>query len=170
MLQQQVMAYQMESLLENDRRIVRAVARLQYLAWGVLPSEQTVEQRAAQLSDELAQFAPASMGVFVASWRMCVTGVGRICRHADVGSQWWLTLLVHPNHRRRGIATGLFDACRSHAAEHGASVIRSEFRADNVAAVALHERLGFACDGRLRCPSDGNETVVFSMALEHAAV
>ncbi len=165
MSQQQVMAYQMEPLVESDRRIVRAVARLQYLAWGVLPSEQSVEQRATRLSDELAQYAPASMGVFVASWRMCVTGVGRICRHADVGSQWWLMLLVHPNHRRRGIATKLFATCRSHAAEHGANVIRSEFRADNVAAVALHERLGFLCDGRLRCPSDGNETVVFSLAL-----
>jgi GNAT superfamily N-acetyltransferase len=166
--QRQMMVYDVEPLVAPDRRVVQAVARLEYVAGGVAPTEEMVEDGAARLSDELVRFAPASMGVFVASWRMCVAGVGRICRHADVGSQWWLGLLVHPNHRRRGIATALFAACRKHAVEHGASVIWSEFRVDNAAAVALHERLGFGCDGRLRCLSDGSETVVFSLTLEDA--
>jgi [ribosomal protein S18]-alanine N-acetyltransferase len=56
-------------------------------------------------------------------------------------------LMVERDHRRQGIGTALIGACMAWAAGTGASAIRLEVRASNVAALALYRRLGFSTAG-----------------------
>ena len=56
-------------------------------------------------------------------------------------------LMVERGHRRQGIGTALIGACMAWAAGTGASAIRLEVRASNVAALALYRRLGFSTAG-----------------------
>jgi [ribosomal protein S18]-alanine N-acetyltransferase len=56
-------------------------------------------------------------------------------------------LMVERDHRRQGIGAALVRACMAWAAGNGASAIRLEVRASNVAALALYRRLGFSTAG-----------------------
>jgi len=56
-------------------------------------------------------------------------------------------LMVQCDHRRQGIGTALTGACMAWAAGTGASAIRLEVRASNLAALALYRRLGFTTSG-----------------------
>jgi [ribosomal protein S18]-alanine N-acetyltransferase len=56
-------------------------------------------------------------------------------------------LMVERDHRRQGIGTSLIAACMAWAASTGASAIRLEVRASNLAALALYRRLGFCTAG-----------------------
>ena len=56
-------------------------------------------------------------------------------------------LVVEREHRRQGIGAALISACMAWAAGAGASAIRLEVRASNVAALALYSRLGFSTAG-----------------------
>ena len=56
-------------------------------------------------------------------------------------------LMVERHHRRQGIGTALTGACMAWAAGTGASAIRLEVRASNLAALALYRRLGFTTSG-----------------------
>lgn len=51
-------------------------------------------------------------------------------------------LYVLAAHRRRGVATRLFDACRSLAREEGCASMQWETHPDNTRARALYEKLG----------------------------
>ena len=59
-----------------------------------------------------------------------------------------LTVAVDPGHRRRGAARRLLDAVIAHAQEGGARTLFLEVGADNPAARALYDSLGFATAGR----------------------
>jgi ribosomal-protein-alanine N-acetyltransferase len=56
-------------------------------------------------------------------------------------------LMVERDHRRQGIGAALIGGCMAWAAGSGASAIRLEVRASNVAALALYCRLGFSTAG-----------------------
>lgn len=56
-------------------------------------------------------------------------------------------LMVERDHRRQGIGAALIGACMAWAASAGASAIRLEVRASNLAALALYRRLGFVTAG-----------------------
>jgi ribosomal-protein-alanine N-acetyltransferase len=56
-------------------------------------------------------------------------------------------LMVERDHRRQGIGTALIGACMAWAAGIGASAMRLEVRASNLAALALYRRLGFTTAG-----------------------
>jgi ribosomal-protein-alanine N-acetyltransferase len=56
-------------------------------------------------------------------------------------------LMVERDRRRRGIGAALIGSCMAWAAGVGASAIRLEVRASNVAALALYRRLGFSTAG-----------------------
>jgi [ribosomal protein S18]-alanine N-acetyltransferase len=56
-------------------------------------------------------------------------------------------LMVERDHRRQGIGTSLIAACMAWATGTGASAIRLEVRASNLAALALYRRLGFSTAG-----------------------
>jgi ribosomal-protein-alanine N-acetyltransferase len=56
-------------------------------------------------------------------------------------------LFVEPAFRRQGIGAALMRACMAWAADAGASAVRLEVRASNVAALALYYRHGFCAVG-----------------------
>lgn len=55
-------------------------------------------------------------------------------------------LFVVPEARRQGVATALMDAAQQHAIRRGAGRLQLETAADNRAAQALYERLGWKRD------------------------
>ncbi|MGQ9573094.1 MAG: GNAT family N-acetyltransferase [Dehalococcoidia bacterium] len=73
---------------------------------------------------------------------------GKVVAYADVRPELGigravLDCLVHPEHRRRGLATRLFHHASRRAKELGARVAHVNIREDNVAAKALLAKLGF---------------------------
>jgi ribosomal-protein-alanine N-acetyltransferase len=56
-------------------------------------------------------------------------------------------LFVEPEQRRRGVGGTLIRTCMAWAAGAGASMVRLEVRASNVAALGLYQRLGFSAVG-----------------------
>jgi [ribosomal protein S18]-alanine N-acetyltransferase len=56
-------------------------------------------------------------------------------------------LVVERAYRRQGMGAALLSACASWAADQGASILRLEVRASNVAAQALYQRHGFLAEG-----------------------
>lgn len=56
-------------------------------------------------------------------------------------------LVVEQGYRRQGIGAALVADCRQWAAGQGASILRLEVRASNVAALALYHRCGFSTAG-----------------------
>ena len=56
-------------------------------------------------------------------------------------------LFVEGAYRRRGVGGALIGACMAWARTAGASAIRLEVRASNVAALALYQRYGFSAAG-----------------------
>lgn len=51
---------------------------------------------------------------------------------------------VRPDHRRTGLARGLYDEFALHARQHGARELCAITAAGNVASIRFHESLGFA--------------------------
>jgi ribosomal protein S18 acetylase RimI-like enzyme len=62
-------------------------------------------------------------------------------RHARVARVY--SLVVHVEHQRRGVAQALMQTAESAALSRGCHTIRLEVRADNTAAIALYQRLGY---------------------------
>jgi [ribosomal protein S18]-alanine N-acetyltransferase len=58
-----------------------------------------------------------------------------------------LTVAVHPDHRRRGLATALLTGALAAAAERGATAATLEVRESDDGAQALYRRLGFVAAG-----------------------
>ena len=62
-------------------------------------------------------------------------------RHARIARVY--SLVVHPEHQRRGVAGALMQAAESAALDRGCHTMRLEVRTDNTAAIALYQRLGY---------------------------
>lgn len=74
--------------------------------------------------------------------------VGKVIGYIDVRPELGigravLECLVHPGHRRKGLATELFDHASRRARELGARVVHVHVPEDNVAAKGLLSKLGF---------------------------
>jgi ribosomal-protein-alanine N-acetyltransferase len=59
-------------------------------------------------------------------------------------------LVVERAYRRQGMGAALLEACVAWAASQGASALRLEVRASNLAALALYQRHGFLLQGSRR--------------------
>src|SRR5579871_4652005 len=87
-------------------------------------------------------FAPDSGGL-VAIGGLFSGGLRKTWHVGYIGS-----VFVDPGHRRRGLARMLMERLLSHASEAGFRAIRIEVVAENHAAIALYEQLGFVAYGR----------------------
>lgn len=58
------------------------------------------------------------------------------------------SVAIHPDQAGRGLGRRLLAACEQAAAEHGATALRLEVRADNAPAIALYRKQGYAEFGR----------------------
>jgi ribosomal protein S18 acetylase RimI-like enzyme len=75
--------------------------------------------------------------------------VGMAHAHKMVERQGWLQgARVHPDFRRRGLASALNTTCQAWLAAQGANWVRLATRSDNVAACRQVERLGYSAEGR----------------------
>ena len=80
-----------------------------------------------------------------------------------------LTLAVHPDARRQGLARALLAAAARHAAAHGATELFLEVALRNTAARALYSGAGFAEVGRRRrYYADGDDALVMRLTLSPA--
>jgi ribosomal-protein-alanine N-acetyltransferase len=76
-------------------------------------------------------------------------------------------LVVAPDFRRKGLATGLFAALLTRARETNSESIFLEVRESNQAALALYARLGFVESGRrkLYYANPHEDAVLYRLAL-----
>jgi ribosomal protein S18 acetylase RimI-like enzyme len=93
-----------------------------------------------------------------------VTTTGQVIGHVAGDSHpardfaWIVTLAVHPDHRRRGVAQQLLAACE---ARLPVSLIRLTVRESNAAAIALYEKQGYKpVHIRQRYYIDGEDGVI----------
>lgn len=75
------------------------------------------------------------------------------------------TLAVHPDYRRRGIATRLLKTALQESARLGMRSATLEVRAGNLAAQALYQRFGFEVVGRRRAYYQDNQEDALIMTL-----
>lgn len=75
------------------------------------------------------------------------------------------TLAVHPNYRRRGIATQLLKTALQESARLGMRSATLEVRAGNLVAQALYQRFGFEVVGRRRAYYQDNHEDALIMTL-----
>src|SRR5688572_28782911 len=75
--------------------------------------------------------------------------VGRL----NVDDHWGcaeLGMLVHPDHRGRGVGTALMDTCLDWCRARGCHKVTLSVFPHNAAAIALYRRFGFEVEGRQR--------------------
>ena len=80
--------------------------------------------------------------------RFCIRERGFVAVRVAADEAEILTLAVHPEARRRGLARALVDQALAEAAGAGAIRVLLEVAIDNSAARGLYERLGFVETGR----------------------
>ncbi len=79
-------------------------------------------------------------------------------------------IVVHPDHRRKGLARSLLDEVLRHARREGATRVLLEVAAGNDAALAFYADAGFVeIDRRRRYYRDGSDAVVMECSWGHAA-
>ena len=144
------------------------VAEVNALAWIRNPDRGKIRAKAARLKEAVQASDPGERCFLKAIRSNRIIGFAEASRHRAGRSTWMFSrLAVHPRHRRSGVATALFEACKDHARERGASIIKSETHADNAGSIAFHEALGFNNDGAFEAP-DGDVKVAFSLTLHTA--
>ena len=79
-----------------------------------------------------------------------------------------LTIATRPEHQRQGLARALLASAHKDIADKGATYCFLEVAADNAAAIALYESLGYGVTGRrprYYRRADGTETDAITMTL-----
>lgn len=151
--------------LTPDSVELERVAEVNALAWTRNPDPGKIRTKAAQLKEAVQASDPEERCLLKAIRSNRIIGFAEVSRNREGRSTWMFSrLVVHPRHRRSGVATALFEACKGHARERGASTIKSETHADNAGSIAFHEALGFNNDGVFEAP-DGDVKVAFSLSL-----
>lgn len=72
---------------------------------------------------------------------------------------------IYDNYRKQGYAVEAMTVAMDIAKEKGYRIVMQQVRTDNVASIALHQRLGFETDGYVYQNKKGNEVVIYIKAL-----
>lgn len=128
-----------ERYAESYRECLDAVAReKKYLAQiEALPLGRIAGFLSDSVANDAIQFF-ALDGEHVVGWADIFPGWAHAVSHC--GS---LGMGIHPNYRRQGLGRRLLEACIEKAWRKSLTRIELEARADNHAAIALYEKLGF---------------------------
>jgi ribosomal-protein-alanine N-acetyltransferase len=116
-----------------------------------LPAIETIERHSyptpwsrSMFAGEISKPSSICLGAFDAETHELL-GYLIISRYVDA---WHvMNVAVEPEHRRRGIATGLLDRLFELTAEDSRRGYTLEVRVSNSEAIALYERLGFQARG-----------------------
>jgi [ribosomal protein S18]-alanine N-acetyltransferase len=99
-----------------------------------------------------------------------LAGYALVSLHRRAAAARLYSIAVDRRNGRRGVGRALMAACEHYAAAHGRRLLRLEVRADNDAAIALYERLGFRQFGRYEnYYADGATALRFEKPLAPAA-
>jgi ribosomal protein S18 acetylase RimI-like enzyme len=149
------MDYAVRALVEEDWSLLRGL-RLQALADSPHAFASTLDH-ARQLTEEGWRERARGTGhsatfiAFTDSQPIALTAVLVEDNHSAQAVSVW----VHPDYRRRGVAAALMKAAAAFAFEWEARVIRVWVTETNLSARALYESLGYrATGGRQPLPSD----------------
>lgn len=150
------------ALVSNpDPAVIRKVAELSIVAWGRPAADAEVTRRAQILSNEIAVPNPSHRAMFVAIAGDRIVGASRIMPDGDSAAAWvFYGLVVHPDHRRKGLGRALATAALNHARQHGARSIRADVHVWNEGSISFHHALGFESDGAMT-DADGDKIVRF---------
>jgi ribosomal protein S18 acetylase RimI-like enzyme len=147
--------YTVRSLTAADRVAFRA---LRHTAVTLNPGDFMItaeeQQQIPRLSIESALEQPSSSSFFLGAFAgppdelVAMAGLitGSLLKTRHVGHL--ASVFVHPKVRRHGVARMLVERILSQAADTGLHAVRLEVVAENRAAVALYESLGFVAYGR----------------------
>jgi ribosomal-protein-alanine N-acetyltransferase len=141
---------------------------LRRLGYGDLPSVITIERRSFPTPWSLAMFVlelSKPSGICLAAEdETGLVGYLVCARFDDV---WHLmNVAVHPDHRRRGVATELIERLFEEAGEGARFTL--EVRVSNGPAIAMYQRFGFRSGGRRRSYYHDNGEDALIMWLEAA--
>ncbi len=76
------------------------------------------------------------------------------------------SLAVHPNSRKLGLASKLFDQIESVAKKYGKTELRLEVKEDNLPAIALYEKKGYNKFGKKPAYyEDGSNAILYKKSL-----
>ena len=135
-----------EPHVESFRACVDAVAReRKFLAQiEAVPLEQMRRFVQSNVAHDIAQFVGVD-GERVVGWCDIVPGWAYAFAHCGT-----LGMGVLAAYRGQGIGQRLMAACIAKARQRGITRIELQARIDNIAAIALYERMGFVREGRKR--------------------
>ena len=125
----------MEIIKMNEAH-VRAIAEIERLCFSDPWSENSI---AGELTGRLSHWLVAVEEEQV---------LGYIGSQSVLGQSDLMTVAVHPDHRRKGIAEALILALSRDLQAAGNQCLMLEVRASNTPAIALYEKLGFDTVGR----------------------
>ena len=102
--------------LTPDSVELERVAEVNALAWTRNPDPGKIRTKAAQLKEAVQASDPEERCLLKAIRSNRIIGFAEVSRNREGRSTWTFSrLVVHPRHRRSGVATALFEACKGHA-------------------------------------------------------
>ncbi|NIJ42190.1 ribosomal-protein-alanine N-acetyltransferase [Parvibaculum indicum] len=137
---------------------------------GEIPALAALHSRAFDEAWDAASFARllAMPGAFALLAHVEDAPSGFVLVRFGGGEAEIITIAVDPDYRRQGLGRALMNRAGAEALARGAEAVFLEVAEDNVAAIALYERLGFAAVGRRPAYYDrpGGKIAAISMKLE----
>ena len=121
----------MIEIVKMDESHVAPIAAMEKLCFSDPWSENSI---ATELTSRLSHWLVAVENGDV---------VGYIGSQSVLGESDMMNVVVHPDHRRKGIAEALVEALSRDLKERGNVCLTLEVRASNDPAIALYEKLGF---------------------------
>jgi L-amino acid N-acyltransferase YncA len=151
----------------TDGLNLEAVATLNDLAWGGQSNEKAIRKKVEKLRKRISQLPPDRQGMIIGRSAGTIVGYCRVVQDERDATCWVLReLVVHPDWRRRAVGKTVVIWAISYAKARGATIMRSQTHADNLASVAFHEAMGFQNEGPF-VGEDGDRLVGFSLDLDH---